>query len=264
VLMMSKMKVIVSGANGRMGKTVVQMVQDDQELELVGGVDPVYFLSDQQEELSFSMYKTLEEAVIEQKPDVLVDFTTPQVVKQNAEIAIRMGVRPVIGTTGLTQEEIIQLDKLAKEYQTGGIIAPNFAIGAVLMMQFAKMASKYMPHVEIIEMHHDQKLDAPSGTAVKTAELIAQERENIQQGHENEKELIKGSRGGEYHGFRIHSVRLPGLVAHQEVIFGDQGQTLTIRHDSISRDSFMPGVNLAIKKVQQLQGIVYGLEHLLD
>ncbi len=239
------------------------MVQNDQELDLAGGVVPSYF-SDTKDQLSFPMYKTLEEAIIEQKPDVIVDFTIPEVVKQNAEIAIRMGVRLIIGTTGLTQEEIAHLDRLAKEYNIGGLIAPNFAIGAVLMMKFASMASKYISHVEIIELHHDQKLDAPSGTAIKTAELIAQERKEIKQGNTDEKESIEGARGGEFHGFRIHSVRLPGLVAHQEVIFGDQGQTLTIRHDSINRESFMPGVNLAIKKIQSISGIIYGLEHILD
>ncbi len=257
---MNKIKVLVSGANGRMGQEVVKMVCNDQDFEYVGGVDYL-FNSDQEKK----QYSSMEEAILNERPDVLVDFTSPASVKENVEIAIRLNVRPIVGTTGLTQEEIIQLDKLAREYETGGLIAPNFAIGAVLMMKFSQMASKYMPNVEIIEMHHDQKLDAPSGTAIKTAELISKEREEeLLQGHKDEKEIISGARGGNYSGFRIHSVRLPGLVAHQEVIFGDQGQTLTIRHDSIDRESFMPGVNLAIKKVKLFTGIVYGLEHLLD
>lgn len=261
---MSKIKVLVSGANGRMGRQVVQMVLSDQQLEFVGGVDPIAVSAKDSLLEPFPIYKSLEEAIIALKADVVVDFTTPHTVKQNVETAITMGVRPVVGTTGLSKVEIEYLDKLAKEHEIGGLIAPNFAIGAVLMMRFASVASKYMQHVEIIEMHHDQKLDAPSGTAIKTAELIARERETLRQGHKDEKEIIPGSRGGELFGFRIHSIRLPGLVAHQEVIFGDQGQTLTIRHDSISRESFMPGVNLAIKKVKSLKGIVYGLEHLLD
>lgn len=251
---MSKMKVMVAGANGKMGQEVVKMVLNDEELEYVGGVDPT----------GSDCYRTLEEGIIAGRPDVYVDFTTPHVVKKNIEIAMQMGVRPVVGTTGLSQEEISTLDKLAKELDIGGLIAPNFAIGAVLMMRFSEIAAKYMPHVEIIEMHHNQKLDAPSGTAIKTAELISKSRKKIYQGHPDEKEVLKGARGGEYSGFRIHSVRLPGLIAHQEVIFGDLGQTLTIRHDSIHRESFMPGVNLAIKKVKSLSGIVYGLEHLLD
>jgi len=258
---MSIIKVMVAGANGRMGKQVVKMVMADKDLEYVGGIDP---MADKSEHKGLPIYSTLEEAFIADKPDVVVDFTNPQMVKNNVEMAIQMGVSPVVGTTGLTQIEIESLDKLAIEHKIGGIIAPNFAIGAVLMMKFAATASKYMPNVEIIELHHDQKLDAPSGTALKTAELISKERAKIDQGHADEKEIIEGARGAEYEGFRIHSVRLPGLVAHQEVIFGDIGQTLTIRHDSISRESFMPGVNLAIKQVKSLKGIVYGLEHLLS
>lgn len=260
---MDRIKVLVAGANGKMGKQVVQMVLKDLELEYVGGVD--ISKDESFEQLGSSkIYTSLSEAIINEKPDVLVDFTRPDAVKENIEIAIKMGVSPVVGTTGLTLDDVSYLDKLAKEAEVGGIVAPNFAIGAVLMMRFAGMAARYMPNVEIIELHHDQKLDAPSGTAIKTAELIAKERQLIQQGNPDEKEIIAGSRGGEYSGFRIHSLRLPGLVAHQEVIFGDQGQTLTIRHDSINRESFMPGVNLAIKKVKSFTGIIYGLEHLLD
>lgn len=260
---MDRIKVLVAGANGKMGKQVVQMVLNDNELEYVGGVDISQGDSSLQLD-SKRIYTSLSEAIIIEKPDVLVDFTRPDAVKENIEIAIKMGVSPVVGTTGLSLNDVSYLDKLATEAEVGGIVAPNFAIGAVLMMRFAGMAARYMPNVEIIELHHDQKLDSPSGTAIKTAELIAKERELIQQGNPDEKEIIAGSRGGEYSGFRIHSIRLPGLVAHQEVIFGDQGQTLTIRHDSINRESFMPGVNLAIKKVKGFSGIIYGLEHLLD
>ena len=256
---MDKIKVLVSGANGKMGKEVVEMILRDQELEYVGGVDYSYDVNP-----DLKHYSDLKEAIIAVKPDVIVDFTNPKSVKENVEIALKLGVRPVVGTTGLSKEDIYLLDKLAVEHEIGGLIAPNFATGAVLMMRFSQMASKYMPNVEIIEMHHDQKLDAPSGTAIKTAELISKERVELYQGNKEEVETIAGSRGGNYSGFRIHSVRLPGLVAHQEVIFGDQGQTLTIRHDSINRESFMPGVNLAIKRVQSFTGIIYGLEHLLD
>jgi len=254
-----RLKVMVAGANGRMGKEVVNMVKKDQELLFVGGIDP--FVGEAEGTMT---YRRLEEAIIAEKPDVLVDFTNPNVVKENIRIAIEMGVNPVVGTTGFTQDDIRFLDKLAKDHGIGGVIAPNFAIGAVLMMTFAQKAAKYMPHVEIIEFHHDQKLDAPSGTSLKTAELIQQVRKEFKQGHPEEKETIYGTRGGDFSGFRVHSVRLPGLVAHQEVIFGDLGQTLTIRHDSIDRESFMPGVNMAIKRVKGFQGIVYGLENLLD
>lgn len=258
---MNKIRVLVSGANGRMGREVMKMVLNDEQLEYAGGVDPI---ATKDTVGSYPIYKSLEEGIISEKPNVVVDFTTPEAVKSNVEIALKMGVSPVVGTTGLTKEDITYLDKLAKTEEIGGIIAPNFAIGAVLMMRFAGMAAKYMPHVEIIELHHDAKLDAPSGTAIKTAELIADEREKIKQGHDEEKETIQGARGGNFSGFRIHSVRLPGLIAHQEVIFGAMGQTLTIRHDSISRESFMPGVNFAVKKVRDFTGIIYGLENLME
>ena len=143
-------------------------------------------------------------------------------------------------------------------------VSPNFALGAVLMMDFAARAAKYFPHVEVIELHHDQKKDAPSGTAIKTLEMMAAEREKVQQGQADEMEKIPGSRGGEYEGMRVHSVRLPGYVAHQEVIFGGKGQTLTIRHDSMSRESFVAGLLLSIRSIQDLTpGLVYGLENIL-
>lgn len=200
----------------------------------------------------------------EMRPDVLVDFTTPHTVFRHMELCLEHGVRPVVGTTGLTPEQLQELTKRYEEAGLGGIIAPNFAIGAILCMKFAAMAAKYMPHVEIIELHHDRKLDAPSGTALKTAEMIAAVRAEINQGHPEEKETLPGARGAAYEGFRIHSVRLPGMVAHQEVLFGAVGQTLSIRHDSINRESFMPGVNMAIKAVMNLNGLLYGLEHLID
>lgn len=200
----------------------------------------------------------------EMQPDVLVDFTTPHSVYKNMELCLAHGVRPVIGTTGLTPEQLQEMTDRYKEAGLGAIIAPNFAIGAILCMKFSAMAAKYMPHVEIIELHHDRKLDAPSGTALKTAEMIAAVRQELKQGHPEEVETIPGARGAEYEGFRIHSVRLPGMVAHQEVLFGATGQTLSIRHDSINRESFMPGVNLAIKAVMSMYGLIYGLEHLID
>ena len=168
-----------------------------------------------------------------------------------------------MGTTGFTPEQIQELTDLSREKGLGGLIAPNFAIGAVLLMQFAAQAAKYFPNVEIIELHHDKKKDAPSGTAIKTAELISEKREKIQQGAADEEELMPGARGAEFEGMRIHSVRLPGLVAHQEVIFGSQGEGLTLRHDSYDRVSFMTGVKLGIKEVDKRHELVYGLEHLL-
>jgi 4-hydroxy-tetrahydrodipicolinate reductase len=173
-------------------------------------------------------------------------------------------VRPVVGTTGFTKDDLEELESICKEKKLGCIIAPNFALGAVLMMKFSQMAAKYFNDIEIIELHHDQKLDAPSGTAVKTAEMMAAVREFKEQGHPDEKETIRGARGAEFNGMHIHSVRLPGLVAHQQVLFGSDGQTLTIRHDSYNRTSFMSGVKIAVETVLKQDVFVYGLENILE
>lgn len=256
---MAKTRVLITGANGRMGQEVVRLVENSPDLELAGRIDKQFSTDSEQLE-----YSNLADAIKMTAADVLVDFTTPTSVKENMELAIRAGISPVVGTTGLTNEELSELDQLAKEQGIGGIVAPNFAIGAILMMRFAEQAAKYMPDVEIIELHHDQKLDSPSGTALKTAQLIAGTRAAKIQGHPDEQESLRGARGADFTGFRIHSVRLQGLVAHQEVIFGAVGQTLRIRHDSINRESFMPGVYLAITKVKEFTGIQYGLENIMD
>ncbi|WP_018751374.1 4-hydroxy-tetrahydrodipicolinate reductase [Paenibacillus sanguinis] len=267
--MSQPIKVAVAGAAGRMGREVVKMVLQDSELQLVAAVN----LSDMGLDAGMlvglpacgiALTDNLERALEETRPQVLVDFTTPQSAYENTALAIRYGVSPIVGTTGFTQGQIEELDEQCRARKLGGLIAPNFSIGAILMMRFAAQAAKYFPHLEIIEYHGDQKLDAPSGTAVKTAELIAQNREELRQGNPDEEETIEGSRGGYYNGFRIHSVRLPGVFAQQEVIFGSFGQTLTIRHDSYERAAYMPGVNLAIKKVLECQGMVYGFEHFID
>lgn len=252
-------KVIIAGFKGKMGSTAVQMVKDDQELELAALLDP-FAAEDQVDGVPVF---TSKEALIGFEADVWVDFTTPKFAYENTRFALENGFAPVVGTTGFTPEEIQELTSLSEEKKLGGLIAPNFAIGAILLMQFAAQAAKYFPHLEIIELHHDKKKDAPSGTAVKTAELVSQVRTSLQQGAADEEELMAGARGAAFDGFRIHSVRLPGLVAHQEVIFGAQGEGLTIRHDSYDRISFMSGVNLAIKEVVKREKLVYGLEYLL-
>ena len=264
-----KIKVAVAGARGKMGLEVLKMIQEDDELELsacldrsLNGEDVGKVLFNNPNGVKF--HNDIEKMLNDSASDVLVDFTIPSAVKHHAKTALRLGVSPVIGTTGLTEADLKELDELCSLHNRGAIVAPNFAIGAVLMMKLAAQAAKYFPDVEIIEMHHDNKLDAPSGTAIKTAQWIAAEREKKQQGHPEEKELIEGARGADYEGMRIHSVRLPGYVAHQEVIFGGIGQTLRIRHDSIHRQSFMPGVRLAIKEVMNISQLVYGLEKLLD
>lgn len=252
-------RVLVNGALGRMGRTVCGAVNADSELELVGAVD---VLTGEIE--SLTVETNLDAALKKFSPDVMVDFTRPAVVFDNVMTALKNKVSPVVGTTGLSDDAKEKIRALAEENQTPAFIAPNFALGAVLMMLAAQKIAKYMPDVEIIELHHDKKLDAPSGTAELTAKMISEVRPSHKQGHPDEEERLAHVRGADFDGIRIHSVRLPGYVAHQEVIFGGLGQTLTIRHDSTGRDSFMPGVVLACKKVRNLRGLTVGLDKLLD
>lgn len=265
----SKIRIVIAGPRGKMGSEAVKMVSNTPEFELVAVVDSKHHGVklkdiDGQPQLEIPVYNDLEQCLIEQESDVLIDLTTPEAGKKHLDIALRHNVRPVVGTTGFTDEDIRHFTNIAEEKEIGAIIAPNFAIGAVLMMKFAQTAAKYFKHVEIIEKHHDKKLDAPSGTALKTANMIMENREPMKQGHPDEKETLESVRGGTIEGIHIHSVRLPGLVAHQEVIFGGNGQTLTIRHDSINRESFMPGIKLAVQTVMKLNTLVYGLENIID
>ena len=252
-------KVIIAGFKGKMGQAAYKMVTEDNTLEVVCLLDP---LTSQKEVAGVPVFNQKED-LIGLEADVWVDFTTPKVAYEHTRFALEHGFAPVVGTTGFTSDEIEELIELSRKRELGGLIAPNFAVGAVLLMQFAAQAAKYFPNVEIIELHHDQKKDAPSGTAIKTAELISKVRPQKPQGAVDEKEVLPGARGAELNGMRIHSVRLPGLVAHQEVIFGGQGEGLTLRHDSYDRQSFMTGVNLGIKEVVKKKELVYGLEYLL-
>lgn len=261
-------KVLVSGANGKMGREVYKAVSQDSGCKVVATVDIKANQEDLGEILGLGksgvkMESDLEAAIRSHKPDVMVDFTHPKSVVGNVMTALRNGVIPVVGTTGISEMDLTMIKTYCEQNNATCFICPNFSIGAVLMMRFAQEAAQYLPHCEIIEMHHDQKLDAPSGTALLTAKMIATEREKVQQGHPNEEEKISGARGAEFDGFRIHSVRLPGYVAHQEVIFGGLGQTLTIRHDSLNRESFMPGVVLACRKIVQRKGLIIGLDQLM-
>lgn len=267
--MKGKIRVIVSGAGGRMGREVVKLVLEDEALELAAAIDRSASSQDAGrlvglETCGIMVTSDLEAALEAGGADAMVDFTTPQSAYANTALAIKYGVRPVIGTTGFTPEEIEELDKQCRERGIGGLIAPNFSIGAILMMKFAAQAAKYFPHLEIIEYHGDQKLDAPSGTAIKTAEMISAVREELRQGNPKEEEVIEGSRGGYYNGFRIHSVRLPGVFAQEEVVFGGYGQTLKIRHDSYERAGYMPGVKLGLQKVMEYTGLVYGFDHFIE
>ena len=250
---MPEIRVIVNGANGRMGKEAVQAVLEADGLELVAQTD----LGDD-----------LAANIASSEAQVVVDFTTPASAVENTTMILDSGACPVVGTTGFTSAEIESLQEKAAGLGRGGLIAPNFAIGAVLLMKFAQQAAKFLPDIEVIELHHDQKIDAPSGTALKTIELIResldQQERKASRDKTKEAEAVTGARGGEYLGIPVHSVRLPGYVAHEEVLFGGTGQVLSLRHDSISRTSFMPGVILAVHKVLDLDKLYYGLDQILD
>ena len=258
-------KVVVAGAAGKMGKEVCKAVLDDPETELFGATDVEENGQDVGELLGRApngiQISDLSTVLSGEKADVLVDFTQADAVMENARIAAQNGVHLVIGTTGLSEDDKAEIRALCSENNVHAIIAPNFAIGAVLMMKFAEMAARYMNRAEIIELHHDQKRDAPSGTAMQTAKLIAPK---IKGPKVESKEILNGALGGTYENVHIHSVRLPGFVAHQEVLFGGVGQILSIRHDSIDRTSFMPGVLMAIKAVKEYPGVTVGLDKIMD
>lgn len=262
-------KIIIAGPRGKMGTEAVRMVNNEDSFELVACLDrrnngkkvqDISTLPD----LYIPIFEDPEECFEEVKADVFIDLTTPDAGFLHTKLALQYKIRSVVGTSGFTREQIDELKDISITNKTGCIIAPNFAVGAVLMMQFAKTAAKYLSDVEIIEKHHDQKLDAPSGSAIKTAEMIKETRRSKLQGNPNEKETLAGARGAETDGIRIHSVRLPGLVAHQEVIHGGPGQTLTIKHDSYNRESFMDGVKLSINKIMNIDELIYGLENILE
>lgn len=247
-------KVAVCGALGKMGQEVVQAVTNCPETELVAKIDIA----------SSEMYHSIEDADRVENIDVLIDFTQPKSIFKNAEYCLNNGIKIVIGTTGLKDDEIEYLKKLSEEKNTGCLIAPNFSTGAVLMMIFAKQAAKYFDNAEIIELHHNQKKDAPSGTAIKTAQMMAEVNDDFTKNNCPETETIEGARGGNsYSNIHIHSVRMPGYIASQEVIFGSSGQIMTIRHDSMDRKCYMQGVLLAVKHVAENNDFVYGLDNIM-
>lgn len=239
------MRVGVSGARGRMGSTVCAAVAAAPDLELVAEVD-------EGDDLSL-----FTEAVV----DVVVDFTTPKTVGENVDWYLDNGIHAVVGTTGWTDDDLERWRGLAQRGDANAVVAPNFALGAVLLMHLSAIAAQHLADVEIIELHHDGKVDAPSGTALLTADVVAQARSSAPEPVLGETHA--GARGADRNGIRIHAIRLPGLVAHQEVIFGAEGQTLSIRHDTSDRTAFMPGVLLAVRAVADRPGVTVGLEALL-
>ena len=230
------LNIIVNGAQGKMGRATCAALKNTSDLQLIAQ-------STKESDLN-AMIKAL-------KPDIVIDFTTPNAVYDNCKTIIDNNVRLLVGTTGLTQIQLNELKKLCEQRALGAIIAPNFSLGAILMMRYAQDAAQYFPDSEIIEMHHHQKLDQPSGTAIKTAELMS------------ENQPKKPTDSDPCHGIPVHSVRLPGLFAHQSVIFGGAGETLTIRHDALTRESMMPGVLLACRKLMTLDHLIYGLEKII-
>jgi len=245
--MSTKIRVGVLGARGRMGAEVVKAVSNSSDLELVAELD----LGDSLDQL------------VSSKAQVVVDFTTPDSVMKNLEFLIQNNIHAVVGTTGFDSARIDSLSKeLSKHPQVGVLIAPNFAIGAVLMMEFAEKAARYFDSAEIIEMHHPAKVDAPSGTAARTAELMTQARKDSKKAPmpDATKQSLDGARGSKVGDIQIHSIRAQGLVAHQEVLLGGVGETLTIRHDSLDRAGFMPGVLLGIRSVLNHPGLTHGLD----
>lgn len=256
-------KVLVAGFTGAMGQKAVNLVNSLDNFELVAGMSPTATNDPQKYNLpaGAKIYQSLAE-IHDLAADIWIDFTTPKAVYDNVKFALEHHISPVVGTTGMSDEQEAELIKISQKEKVGGLIAPNFGMSAVLLMKFAKEAAKYFPDAEIIEMHHADKKDAPSGTALATAKMIAKNRPE----HEtapDEVETLENVRGGDYQGIKIHSVRLPGYIAHEQVLFGGPGEALTIRQDSFDRESFMGGVKVALEKVDQLDELVVGLENIL-
>lgn len=261
------MKVVVVGAWGRMGQEVVKAIGGSQEFEIVAAIDREGVGESIQNICGKAPEITIEDklgsALDRTKPDAIIDFTHPSSAVAHALSALQRGVSPVIGTTGLNESNIRELASASRETSTSGLYAPNFALGAILMMRFSQLAAKWLPNCEIIELHHDKKEDAPSGTAMLTAQIIGDARKEPPGRKPRPIFKVEGVRGGSYHETPIHSIRLPGYIAHQEVIFGGHGEVLTIRHDSMDRVSFMDGVKLALREVKSLDGFVVGMDKIL-
>jgi 4-hydroxy-tetrahydrodipicolinate reductase len=245
---MSKIKVGVLGAKGRMGATVCEAVSASSDCELVAALDVNDDLMN----------------LVSNGAEVVVDFTTPSSVEANLKFLAENNIHAVVGTTGFNAEKLAAVEKQFVASKASVVIAPNFGLAAVLMMKFAAKAAPHFESVEIIELHHPRKADAPSGTARRTAEMIAEARSGMEDMPDSTSDLIPGARGAIVAGVPVHSIRLQGVVAHQEVVFGGPGESLTIRHDSYDRESFVPGVLLAVRKVSQTSGLTYGLENLLE
>ena len=264
---MEQITVVVHGALGKMGREVTAAICRDPELELVGGVDikatqEYLVLPNESKKVPFS--SDLSSLLETCHPKVVVDFTIAEASMSAARITLSKGINIVIGTSGISDDNLKEIEQLSKANKVGAIVAPNFALGSVVLLHLAKIGAKFFDHAEIIESHHHEKADAPSGTALATAREMSKAKGKAFVYPLTKKETLSGTRGGQVDGLAIHSVRLLGLMASQEVIFGALGQTLSLRHDTISRECYIPGVVLAIKEVVKRQGLVYGLDNLLN
>lgn len=257
------LNIVIAGPRGRMGSEVVNMINKESSYEIVAFIDyePTKL---QQLSNDIPVFQDGKTCFNQVSSDILIDFTVPKASFHNTKAAILHGVYSVVGTTGMSEEQLNELQHLSNEKNIGCIIAPNFALGAILMMEFAKQAAKYFPQVEIIDKHHSLKYDSPSGTAIKTAQMIQQTKMSLSQIDSNDNKELDNARGYKYEDINIHSVRLPGYIAHHEVIFGAPGQTLTIKHDSTNRESFMDGIRIAIEQVNHLTTFTYGLESIIN
>ncbi len=261
---MAAIRVVVHGVLGKMGREVVAALSREADIEPVGGVDKAargdrFELPDGQGSIPLS--SNLDHVLGLTKPQVMVDFSQAEATMAAAQVAASHGVNLVIGTTGLSEGNLQQLDRIAREQSVGIFVGPNFARGAVVLMHLAKQAAPFFDYAEIVEMHHEAKIDSPSGTAMALARAIAQNKEFKH--NRPEKEPLPGARGGEYKGISVHSMRMAGRSAHHEVTFGIAGQTLTLRHDTLGRDCYMPGIIKAIHEVVGLKGLVVGLDKIL-
>jgi 4-hydroxy-tetrahydrodipicolinate reductase len=264
---MDRFKVAVTGASGKMGCAIIKGLSQFAEIQIVAAIDIQNIGKDAGElagisSLGVQVTDKLEQVLKEKKPEVVIDFTHKKAAQKNIPIILEKSIAVVAGTTGLNEEDLVEFDRLAKQNNTSMFLAPNFSLGAVLMMKFAREAGKYYTQGEIIEYHNDKKIDSPSGTAIATARNMTK---GFSGGEAREQYVSESScRGGDFGGVKIHSVRLKSLVAHQEVLFAGTGELLTIRHDSFARESFIPGILMAVRKVQSWQGLKVGLEEILE
>lgn len=256
-------KVAVHGAAGRVGREVLRAVDAASDMTLVAAIDRIPQNDLERLPVSVPYYTDAREGYLAAQADVVVDFSIAAASFPMIPLALAAGTRPVIGTTGFTPDQIATLDAMCQEHHLGGLLAPNFTIGAVLLGKLAALAAPYFEYVDIYEEHHEMKVDAPSGTAIGIAQSIAQAHPEAFVHNNPEREPIEGTRGGNFNGISIHSSRMPGRMAHHQVTFGGPGQTLTLRHDTNNRECYMPGVLLAVRKVVDIQGLTVGLDKLM-